>query len=103
MTEGPEVDLLGVGLSCPGPLDAKGGITFAIATLSGFDGFPLVEAVSERTGLPVILEHDGHSAVYGEWRHGAGRGFDDFVYVTVSTGIGGGVISNGALVRGHHA
>jgi glucokinase len=48
----------------------------------------------------VRLANDGHSAALAEWRHGAGRGTSDFVYVTVSTGVGGGVVSGGRLLRG---
>lgn len=88
------------GVSCPGPLDTRSGRTFAIATLPGYDGFPFAERASARLGMPVVLEHDGHAAAYGEWRHGAGRGIDDFVYLTISTGLGGGAIVNGRLLRG---
>ena len=92
--------ILGAAVSCPGPLDHRGGHTYAIATLPGFDGFPFVERASARLGFPVLLEHDGHAATFGEGALGAGRGFDDFVYLTVSTGLGGGAVVNGRLMRG---
>ena len=51
--------------------------------------------------MPVVLENDGIAAANGEWRFGAGRGLPHLVYVTVSTGIGGGVVADGRLLRGH--
>jgi glucokinase len=66
----------------------------------GWNGAALTGPLAELTGLPVTLDNDGHAAARGEWRHGAGRGLDDFVYITVSTGIGGGVVSGGRLLRG---
>jgi len=88
------------GVSSPGPLDAKQGRTFNLVLLPGFDGYPFAERARERLGVPVVLEHDGHAAAYGEWKQGAGRGFDDFIYLTISTGLGGGAIVNGQLLRG---
>lgn len=91
---------VGVGLSSPGPLDADAGVALGIPTLRGFDGAPLRDLVAARVGRRVTLENDGISAALGEWRFGAGRGFRHLVYITVSTGIGGGVISDGRVVRG---
>ncbi len=56
--------------------------------------------MSLRLGLPVVIENDGIAAAFGEWQFGAGRGLDNLVYVTVSTGIGGGVVLDGRLVHG---
>jgi glucokinase len=89
-----------IGLCAPGPLDAERGVLLTPPTLPGWDGAALTGPLAELTGLPVTLDNDGHAAAYGEWRHGAGRGMDDFVYITVSTGIGGGVVSGGRLLRG---
>jgi len=91
---------IGVGLSSPGPLDADAGVALGIPTLRGFDGAPLRDLVAARVGRRVTLENDGISAALGEWRFGAGRGFKHLVYITVSTGIGGGVVSDGRVVRG---
>jgi N-acetylmannosamine-6-phosphate 2-epimerase/N-acetylmannosamine kinase len=65
------------------------------------DGFPLVDRLTAGFGVPVLAANDAQAAAVGEWRHGAGRGVDDMVFLTVSTGVGGGVISNGRLVLGH--
>jgi predicted NBD/HSP70 family sugar kinase len=70
------------------------------ATLPGWDGFPLARALSELTGLPVRVVNDAHAAAWGEARFGAGRGARDFAFVTVSTGIGAGVVAEGRLLRG---
>ncbi|RME06473.1 MAG: ROK family protein, partial [Anaerolineae bacterium] len=58
------------------------------------------EALRSRLQAPVYLDNDANLAALGEWQHGAGRGHDDMVYITVSTGIGGGVISEGRLLHG---
>lgn len=91
---------LSLGLCAPGPLDAKRGIALATPTIRGFTNFPLRQAVSDALGLPVVIENDGPCAALGEWLCGAGRGVENFVYVTISTGIGGGIVSEGKLLRG---
>jgi len=96
----PKTKILCAGISCPGPLDTREGRTFNIATLAGYDGFPFARRAYDMLDIPVVLEHDGHAAAFGEWKQGAGRGFDDFIYLTISTGLGGGVIVNRQLLRG---
>jgi glucokinase len=96
----PSSALAGVGVSAPGPLDSAAGVVLGIPTLPGWVDIPIVAWLSESLGLPVTLENDGVAAAIGEWRFGAGRGLSDFVYVTVSTGIGGGVIADGQVLRG---
>ncbi len=91
---------LPVGLCAPGPLDARRGIALATPTISGFTDFPLRQAVSDALGLAVTIENDGPAAALGEWQFGAGRGAQDFVYITISTGIGGGIIAGNRLLRG---
>ena len=93
-------DELSLGLCCPGPIDAKNGIALSVPTICGFVNFPLREAVRNEVGLHVEVENDGPCAALGEWKFGAGKGIDNFVYVTISTGIGGGIISDGQLLRG---
>ncbi len=95
-----EKHILGVGVSSPGPIDTDTGITHFLPTLSGFGEFPLRDALSRRLQTPVRLENDGISAAIGEWRFGAGKGLRNLVYVTVSTGIGGGVIVDNHVMRG---
>lgn len=90
----------GIGISAPGPLDGETGTILHIPTLPGWEDFPLSSRLGGATGLPVKLENDGIAAAYGEWRFGAGQGLRHLVYVTVSTGIGGGVVVDGRLMHG---
>ena len=92
--------IVAVGVSAPGPLDSETGTIIDIPTLVGWAGFPLREAIGAAFGRPAILENDGIAAAFGEWIYGAGAGCRHLVYVTVSTGIGGGVIADGRVVRG---
>lgn len=92
--------IVGVGISAPGPLDSETGTVLEIPTLPGWDDFPLRQRFSEVASLPVTLENDGVAAAYGEWMFGAGRGLRNLVYMTVSTGIGGGVVIDNRLLHG---
>jgi glucokinase len=89
-----------VGIGSPGPLDTRRGIILRPANMPGWYGLAIVPRLSERLGVPVYLENDATAAALGEWRFGAGRGTGDLVYVTVSTGIGAGIVSGGRLVEG---
>ena len=88
------------GVSSPGPLDLERGRTSDLPTLPGWFDFPLRDTLAEKLVLPVVLENDGIAAANGEWKFGAGRGLNHLVYVTVSTGIGGGVVVDGHLMHG---
>jgi glucokinase len=93
-------DPVGVGISSPGPLDPWRGVVLAAPNLVGWSGVPITGRVEAALGLPAFLERDTNVAVMAEWRHGAARGADDVVYVTVSTGIGGGIVVNGRPLIG---
>jgi glucokinase len=90
-----------IGVCSPGPLDTDTGVVLEIATMPGWENFPLRQRLRDAFQQSVILENDCIAACFGEWKYGAGRGVDNLVYVTVSTGIGGGVIVDGQLLRGH--
>ena len=90
-----------VGVSAPGPLDSDTGTIIDIPTLPGWAKFPLRSVLAGQFSRPVTLENDGISAAFGEWKFGAGKGLANLVYVTVSTGIGGGVVVDGKLMRGY--
>ncbi len=92
--------LEGAGISSPGPLDPWQGIVTEAVNLPGFRNVPLARLVSDACGRPALLEHDAAAAAYGELRFGAGAGFRHLVYVTVSTGIGAGIIIDGRVYRG---
>jgi glucokinase len=94
--------LAAVGIGCGGPLDRKRGLIISPPNLPGWDEFPVVRIVEGRLGVPALLDNDANAAALGEHRHGAGRGYRHLVYITQSTGIGGGVIVRGELVHGVH-
>ena len=98
---GAPVDaLLGVGISSPGPCDPKRGVVTNAPNLPGFHDIPLTRLVGAALGLPALLENDANAACYGEFRFGAGRGLRHIVYVTLGTGIGGGIIIDGKIYEG---
>ena len=97
---GDQPHIAGIGVSAPGPLDSETGTVIAIPTLAGWEDFPLAARLAEEFGMPVVVENDGIAAANGEWRFGSARGLRHFVYVTVSTGIGGGVVVDGRLLHG---
>jgi glucokinase len=90
----------GVGLGIPGPLDPSVGGVKNSPNLGQLDGLPIVEMLSEATGLPVLLENDANAAAFGEFWQGAGQGASNLVMATLGTGIGGGLIIDGQLLRG---
>jgi len=90
-----------VGVSCAGPLDAAGGVVLSPPNLPGWNEVPVCRILEERLGKPVRLENDANAAALAEWQFGAGRGTQNMVFLTCSTGLGGGIIANGRLLRGH--
>jgi glucokinase len=89
-----------VGISCGGPLDAPAGILTGPLHLPGWIDIPIVSLATEEFGVPAVLENDATAAVLGEHRYGAARGADSALYLTISTGVGGGSIIDGRLHRG---
>ena len=88
-------ELTAIGLSCPGPLDFERGHFLAPPNLpQSWHGFPVQPFVEDALGLPVAIENDANAAAVGEHLYGAGRGYRDLVYLTISTGIGGGIIAD---------
>lgn len=92
-------EIEGIGVGATGPLDIRGGGLLKPTNLP-FDYVPLVEPLQEEFNLPVILLNDCVAAALGEKYFGAGRGHDNLVYITISTGIGGGVYVDGHLLMG---
>jgi glucokinase len=93
-------DLIGVGIACAGPLDIKSKMTINPPNLPGWENFPVGETVEEQLRVPVSFDNDANAAALGEYMYGAGRGYKNLVYITISTGIGGGVIINNQLLHG---
>lgn len=91
--------LLGVGVGAPGTVDREKGLVLAAPNLKWYD-FPLVERMTELTGLPVKLDNDANCATYGEWWLGAARGGTNVIGVTIGTGVGGGLIVDRHVYHG---
>jgi len=92
--------LLGIGIGCPGPLDPVAGVVITAPNLPGWIDIPLCQLLRERTGLPVRLANDANAAALGELYFGGGIGRSHMVYITISTGIGAGVIVDGHVLLG---
>ena len=92
--------LRGVGVAAPGPIDFQRGEIEAPPNLPGWGRVPLAAWFSEALGAPVRLENDANAAALAEWRFGAGQGARNLVYLTMSTGVGGGLVLDGRLYRG---
>ena len=88
-----------IGVAAPGPLDAARGVVTRSSNL-GWRDVPLTAMLSDRLGAPTALDDDANTAALGEWHFGAGAGANPFAYITVSSGIGGGVVVGGDIVRG---
>lgn len=89
-----------IGIASPGPLDPHTGVILATPNIPEWHNFPLAPNLSNHFGVPVYLDNDANMAGLAEWQYGAGKGHHDLVYLTISTGIGGGVISNDRLLQG---
>jgi glucokinase len=102
MAEAGVGDIAGIGVSAPGPLDSKTGVVFEAPNLAGWQDVPLSADLAQHfdNAVPVYLGHDANLAGLAEFRFGAGRGTHDMVYMTVSTGIGGGIIIADSIVEG---
>ncbi len=98
----PGATLRGVGVGAPGSVNVPTGVVLTAVNLPGWHDVPLRDALTTATGLPVRLTNDAAAALYGEWYYGGGKGYSHLLYVTVSTGIGAGVISNGHPLAGTH-
>ena len=92
--------LLAIGVGCPGPLDIEKGLVLSPANLRTWNRFPLVDNLREHFNVDIAFDNDANAAAYGEFAYGTGKGLRNVFYVTISTGIGGGVIINGELYRG---
>lgn len=91
--------IAGVGIGCPGPVDRKTGRVLTTPNL-GWTDVPLRDLVASAVGFAATLDNDANCATFGEWWLGAGRGYQILVGVTLGTGIGGGLVIGGELVRG---
>jgi glucokinase len=87
-------------VATPGPLDPERGIVFSAPNIPGWENFPLRDELYKRFGVTTMIENDANVAALGEWYFGAGKGHHHVLYITISTGIGAGVISRDHLLQG---
>jgi glucokinase len=97
-----------VGVSVPGPLDADRGTVLHPPNLVGWGEVPVRDILMSELGLPVVIENDANAAALAEWRYGAGRAagtrpIEHLVYLTMSTGVGAGLVLDGRIYRGRRS
>ena len=92
--------LVGIGMGAPGPVDTAKGIIYEAVNLGWDNNTPLKDLLEVETGLHAVIDNDANCAALGEMWKGAGDGAKDIVCVTLGTGVGGGVITNGDIVHG---
>lgn len=90
-----------VGIGSPGVISVETGTVIAAVNL-GFENVPLTKYLSEKLGVPVILENDANAAAFGEYKAGAAKNTTNFVALTIGTGIGSGVVLDGKIYRGNN-
>lgn len=93
-------EVAAIGLSLPGPYDPERELVCAPPNLPGWQAVPARAWLAEALARPVYVENDANAAALAEWRFGAGRGFRDLVFLTMSTGVGAGLVLGGRLHRG---
>jgi glucokinase len=92
--------IAGIGVATPGPLNNRTGVIYSPPNLLGWENVPLRDLIQQHFNRPILIENDAHTAGLGEYMFGSGRGSRYMVYLTVSTGIGGGVIIDGKILEG---
>ena len=93
-------DIGAIGVGVPGLVDFEHGFVHELTNVAGWKDVPLKALLSEKTGLPVVVENDANAMCYAEFRYGAARGLRNVVALTMGTGIGGGLVLDGKMYRG---
>lgn len=96
----PPAQVVAVGVGAPGPMNPTTGVVYEPPNIKGWRDVPLAALLADRLGMRVFVENDANAAAVAEWWVGAGQGVSDLIYVTVSTGIGGGIIIGDRLLHG---
>lgn len=94
-------DVQAIGVSCGGPLDSRRGVILCPPHLPGWVNIPLKAMLEERFGIPAYIQNDANACALVEWKLGAGRGTRNMIFLTMGTGMGGGVIAEGRLLSGY--
>src|SRR5713226_402194 len=92
--------VIGAGIGIPGPVDRERGTAGSATILPGWVGLRIADAMQKRLGLPVDIENDANLGALAELTWGAGRDCTNFAYIKAATGIGAGLVIDGALLRG---
>ncbi len=93
-------DIQGIGFDFPGQVDCKTGVVKNAPNIPGWVNVPIAQMIEEEFNIPTRIDNDVRCAALGELKFGAGRGCENFVCITVGTGIGSGLVINGKVVRG---
>ncbi|HOD95507.1 MAG TPA: ROK family glucokinase [Candidatus Hydrogenedentes bacterium] len=93
-------DVLAAGFGAPGPMNWRSGVVFSPPNLPGWKDVPLADEMKARLGVPCYVDNDANVACYGEYWMGAGQGAESIVVFTLGTGLGGGIVVFGELLRG---
>jgi predicted NBD/HSP70 family sugar kinase len=93
-------NIVAVGVGMPGFVHFEKGIVFNLTNVRGWQNIPLKDLLQTKLNLPVVADNDANCMAYAEWQLGAGRGFKHLVCASLGTGVGGGVIVNGQMLRG---
>jgi glucokinase len=96
----PKEPVDAIAVAAPGPLNPYTGTIISTPNIPAWTNYPLAKMLSTRYKVPVYLGNDANLAALGEWKYGAGQGHHDVLFLTISTGIGGGVISSDLLIEG---
>ncbi len=94
--------VMAIGVASPGPLDPHTGYILKTPNIREWQNFPLGPNLSKHFKVPAFVDNDANLAALGEWKFGAGRGHHHLLYLTISTGVGGGVIADDHLLQGFH-
>ncbi|MCM8777334.1 MAG: ROK family protein [Candidatus Omnitrophica bacterium] len=97
--EGLKEHPAGIGIGTPGVVDNEGTV-FEAPNIPGWHNLPLKKIFSEKYNLPVVVENDVNSITWGEFLYGAGKGYNTIICITLGTGVGGGIVKDGKLLRG---
>ena len=93
-------DIQGIGFDFPGQVDCKTGVVKLAPNIPGWVNVPIAQMIEEEFNIPTRIDNDVRCAALGELKFGAGRGCENFICITVGTGIGSGIVINGKVVRG---
>jgi glucokinase len=89
-----------IGVGMPGFVNFEKGLVYGLTNVPDWESVPLKKILESRIGLPVSVDNDANCMAFAEWRCGAGRGYQNVVFASLGTGVGGAIIANGQMIRG---